>query len=341
MFDLLLLTGVVGSFLVNLPGRMDGDELFVRYFLALILILSFFIAPKREIKSVPLGVFLLIALASVFASYRVPVIGVFKEVLLGLLAVKVIAERTTIRSYELGLPLTVFWLFFNVLLLAQGFGSVLKGWELAGTFVMPWMMGSAACLSIPFVKKWKKEWCLMLLPAVLLSHSTACFAIALLMYVYPIKFTQRKLYVTLASLGALLVAYVLIFDFSFELTRFQVMFNSFPHCHNWITGNGIGSWLHMAFYRMNGITPTHWTTAHNLYYQVFFEMGILGLLALLAVLLALWVKSYGSCRTALLGVLMLNLVHPVAHFPRFSVFLVILTAMILKDDGLKEVPDAH
>lgn len=332
MFDLLLLTGVVGSFLVNLPGRVDGDELFVRYFLALVLILSFFLSPKRKIKSNTLGVFLLVSMASVFMAYRTPVIGMFKEVLLGLLAVKVTAERETLTPAMLGKALSIFWLCFNVLLLAQAFGCIFQGSELAGSFVMPWMMGSAAVLSIPFVKSFNVWWCLLLLPAVLLSHSTACAVVALILFIQPKRISWKVLgYVTIAFL-----AYILFFDFSFESTRFQIWENTAKFIRNPFLGNGIGSWLHMAFYRMNGETPIHWTTAHNLYYQTFFEMGALGLASLIAVLLTLWSKSHGPCRSALLGLLMLSFVHPIVHFPRFAVFLVLLVAMILQNDGVKE-----
>lgn len=336
MFDLLLLTGVAGSFLVNLPGRWDGDELFVRSFLALVLILSFFVSPKRQIKSASVGVFLLTAMLSMLFNYHTPQRGVFMEVMLGFLAVNVIAERQTLTPAFLGKFLSIFWLCFNVVLLAQAMGSIYKGWELAGSFIMPWIMGSAACLSIPFVKSFGRRFCLFLLPAILLSHSSACVAVALLMYFYPIKLTYKKRYVIMAGgVVGLFLAYFLMFDFNFEITRFEVWRNTFAHIHNLIVGNGIGSWMHMAFSRMNGVTQIHWTTAHNLYYQVFFEMGILGLLALLAMLRGLWVKSYGPCRTALLGLLMLSLVHPVVHFPRFSVFLVVLMAMILRNDGVK------
>jgi hypothetical protein len=53
----------------------------------------------------------------------------------------------------------------------------------------------------------------------------------------------------------------------------------------------------------------------------------------------LWVKSCGPCRTALLGLLMLSFAHPIVHFPRFSVFLVVLMAMILKNDCFWIGPD--
>lgn len=330
MFDLLLLSGVVGSFLVNLPGRMDGDELFVRYFLALVLILSFFLSPKREVKSKTLGVFLLVALTSVAFSFRTPIIGVFKELLLGLLAVKFIAGRESLTPSKVGIALVCFWTVVNVLLVCQKMGLIYQNEQLAGPFLMPWIMGSMAALSVPFVKSFNVRWLVVLLPAVLLSHSTACAATAVALLVYP----KISFKVVSASVIALL-AYILFFDNSLDSARFEVWTRSFAHIHNFWIGNGIGAWAHEGFAKANGADMYHWTTAHNLYYQTFFEMGFLGLGALGAVLWSLWVKSYGPCRSALLGLLMLSLVHPIVHFPRFSVFLVILAAMILRNDGLK------
>jgi O-antigen ligase len=281
-------------------------------------------------------VFLLAAMISVFLSYTVPVKGVFKELLIGLVAVKVIAERTELTALSFGTGLMCFWAGFNVILASQALGLIFPGHELAGTFIMPWMMGSAAVLSIPFIKEHGKKWLVLILPAILLSKSTACAAVAILMFVLPLKITQKKTYVTIGALSlASLVAYVLIFDFSFETTRFGIWKNTFAHIHNFWTGSGIGSWMHKAFFRMNGETPVHWVTAHNLYYQTLFEMGIIGLLALLAVLRELWVKSYGPARNALLGLLMLSFVHPIVHYPRFSLFLVVLAGMILRNDGIQ------
>ena len=329
MFDLLILSGVLGSFLFFLPGRLDGDEFFSLYFLALIAICSFCVSRCREIRFPALGAFLALAVLSLAFNLHAPHKWVMLNLFTAGMAIFVIAERTNLRMDVIGLVLALFFLAHNIVLLLQHNGVLFHGTELSGTFVMPWVMGCVACLAIPFVKSFNRDLCLFLVPSILLSHSTICVLVAILLFLQPKRCNWKV--IGLATIA--LLSYILIFDRNIDSVRFTTVMNTLPHIKNWIIGNGIGSFGHSAFIHFNGVTPELWKWAHVEAYQVLFEMGILGFAALCVVVKGLWVRCHGSLRYAFLGVLMLSLFHPIAHFPRISVFIVLIVALILKGES--------
>ena len=334
MFNLLVLLGVVGSqfFMISNPTR--GDELWVFNWLLLVALSSFVFRPNRVVDVKWFGVVTLVAITSVFANnaavQRPIYFGLFLHIFVASLAIKTIAERMTFAPRKIGLILIRIWLVMYGVLILQSLGIVWKDYELSGFYTMPWMMGSAAVLSIPFIRKMKSWYgCILILPIVM-SHSSSIAAVALVMWIQP---KLRWKYILLVVLAVF--AYVFLFDRGLDTARFAVIKNSFPYWHNHIFGDGIGSWAHKAFVRYNGADLYYWRWAHNELYQMTTETGILGGLSVLALISNLFRRISTEQKYYMFGIVVLSMFHPIFHIPRLIPFLILIFAMFVRRNSVE------
>lgn len=334
MFNFIVLIGLWGSQFFLIPKWASGDEIWVFYWLVLIAISSFGLKENRRVDVrwfVPLLSF---SLLSVLLHYGVPqfyiYFGVFLHLFLGCLAVKIIAERITIAPRKIGELLLRLWIVVHGVLILQSLGFVWKDYELSGFYTMPWMMGSAAVLSIPFIRKLKSWYGAILILPIAMSHSSAIVGVALVMWLQPKLRPSNILLVVFMALS-----YIFLFDRGLDTARFAVIEKSIPYVHNWIIGDGIGSWAHRAFVRLNGQDLYYWRWAHNELYQMTTETGILGGLSVLALIFNLFKRISVEQRYYLFGIVALSMVHPIFHIPRLIPFLILIFAMMVRRNSVE------
>jgi hypothetical protein len=311
-----------------------GDELWVFFWLTLVASSSLVFKQNRIVDVRWFGAVVAVSLASMFNNYFAPqqpiYMAVFLKVLLACLAIKTIAERMTISARQIGSVLIRVWISVYIVLIFQAFGLVFKGYELSGFYTMPWMMGSAAVLSIPFIRKMKSWYGVILILPLLLSHSTACIGVALVMWLQP----RLKLkYILLVVF--LLLTYMFLCDSGLDTARFVVIKKTIPYTHNWIFGDGIGSWAHKAFVRHNGADLYYWRWAHNELYQMTTETGILGGLSVLALISYYFKVISVEQRYYLFGIFALSMVHPIFHIPRLIPFIILIFAVMIRRNSVE------
>lgn len=334
MFNLLVLLGVVGSqfFMISNPTR--GDELWVFNWLLLISLSSFLFKPNRVVDVRWFFVLCLVTIISVFANdaaVQRPIYwGLFIHVFVASLAIKTVSERMTISTRQIGSVLLRVWIVMYGVLILQALGLIWKDYELSGIYTMPWMMGSAAVLSIPFIRKMKSWYGVILILPLLLSHSTGCIGVALVMWLQPKL--KLKYILLVVFLG---LSYMFLFDKGIDTARFAVIKKTIPHIHNWIFGDGIGSWAHKAFVRLNGKDLYYWRWAHNEFYQMTTETGIIGGLSVLALIFNLFKRITVEHKYYLFGIVALSMIHPIFHIPRLIPFIIIIFAMMIRRDGIE------
>jgi hypothetical protein len=280
-------------------------------------------------------VFLFFTLLSVLNNRTVvqfPIyLHVFINVLLGCIAVKTIAERFTISAKRFGDVIVRLWIVVYGVLILQTLGFIWKDYELSGFYSMPWMMGSAAILSIPFIRRMKSWYGSILILPILMSHSTVCIAVALGMWFQP----KLKLKYCLLMVLAIL-SYIWLFDNGLDTARFAVIKNSIPYTHNWIFGDGIGSWAHKAFVRLNGDDLYYWRWAHNEFFQTATETGVLGLLSVLALIKYHFKVINLDQKYQLIGISVLAMFHPIFHNPRLIPFLIVIFAIMVRRNSVED-----
>lgn len=336
LFNLLVILGVWGSQFFLIPNWVNGDEVWVFYFLILVTVGSVFYKPKRNVGCGIIGLILVASLVSVLCHFESPVqfifVQAFMRVLLGVLAVEVISEHCTISMKQFGEILLWMWIIQHFVMIAQLRGMIFHGNQLSGTYMMPWLMGTCACLSIPFMRKLKPWYSAILVIPLIMSYSSACVVAALFMFIQP-----RLNWVNITICILLILSYILLFDFSFDTNRFWVIRNSFPYWNNHIIGDGIGSWAHKGFIRLNGNDYYYWRWAHNELYQMMVETGVVGLLATLAFCWMCFRRACVEMRYYFIGILALSMVHPIMHLPRSIPLILLLMAFILRRSNGEEI----
>lgn len=329
MLNLLLIWGVLGSQFFFVRKWANGDELWVFYWLVLVTVCSFRCGLKRSVDMKAFFFLLLASFASMFANFFKPqqpiYFQVFLKVLLGCLTVRIIAERITLAPRKIGLWLTKMWIVIHIVLFFQILGIIFKNYELSGFYTMPWIMGCAACLSIPFFNRVKPWYSVLLVLPILFSKSNACAVVATFMWLRP-RFNWKHI-----LLAVLMIAgYVFFFDYSFSSARIIAVTKTIPHWHNWVFGDGIGAWAHKAFVIYNGKDPYYWRWAHNEFYQMLVETGFLGLSAVLYMIFNLFKGINRDQKYYLFGICSLALVHPIFHMPRLIPYLVLLFSFFVR-----------
>lgn len=311
--------------------------------LMLLAIYSFFSKPKREVSFALPAAMMLLALFTVtvrnYWIYENTLLNVF----VWMLAMKALAERMDDASEKV---------FSWTLLLANLTGNVFIAWQffgrdpfynpiyeqVAGTSLVPWILGSTAVLSIPFIYSLSPWTCLTVLPMLFFSQSKACALIGAFVFVIMVSQKNRKVLFWAAALSiAAALAYPFLTEDQFDMTRLIVWKRTFKYSWNYLWGSGIGSWCHMGFkWNAPGDFDYHWRTAHFEIYQYFFEQGQAGLCLLFAFLWKLFSSSSVRTRAALFGIVSLSCVHPIFHHGRLAVLLCIIIALALKERAISD-----
>lgn len=334
MFNLLVLLGVLGSQFFLVPKISSGDELWVFFWLTLVAVSSLVWKANRLVDVKLFALVLITTMLSVLCN-----IGeikatifflVFINVFVGCLAVKTIAERITLSEKDVGRVLLRLWIIVHGTLILQSLGVIWKGYELSGFYTMPWIMGCTATLSIPFIRKIKSWYGTILVLPILLSHSSSIVAVALVMWFQPKLRLRSILLVTLIALS-----YIWLFDRGLDVARFVVIEKSIPHVHNWLVGDGVGSFAHRALVGNNGETLRWWRWAHNELYQMTTETGVLGALSVLALIFNLFKRISVEQKYTLFGICSLAMFHPIFHMPRLIPFLVLIFAYMIRRDSVE------
>lgn len=332
MFDLLVVLGAFGSQFFLSPKWVNGDELWVFYWLTLVIVGAFFEKGKREVSVRWFGAITLVSLISVFCNFFVPqqpiYIQVFLKVLIGCLAIRMIAERLTISDKDIGNWLLLLWIINHGILILQKFGMIFEGYQLSGFYTMPWMMGCAAVLSIPFMRKLKKWYSAILILPILFSHSIAIVALGILM------FFQPKLKHALFAILAVTL-YMFFVDSGIDFERFIVIKNSMKYWDNLFFGDGIGAWAHHGFTRLNGSDPYWWRWAHNELYQWCTETGIVGGAIILGLFRDMFIHANLEKKYHVAGIFLLAMVHPIFHIPRLIPFLILFFSEAVRRRNLE------
>jgi hypothetical protein len=336
MFDFLVLLVLFGSFVFYSPIRVDGDELWSLYGLAFIAVLPFFIGRKeRKVELKWIGIVLMAAMASIFFNITGPVKSSFANLLTGCFALKAISENSNLTPKLLGKFLAWFLVLTGVVISLQFAGidplffHQFKG-EVTGTFTTTWALGCFAALTVPFLFSWNPSACLLAIPALYFSRSSAAVFFAVLMFL----FMLRRFSFRLIGVGIILaLSYICFFDAGVDTARFAVMQGSLKYLSSFVHGNGIGSWAHEGFIRLNGADNYYWRFAHNELFQMYFETGVIGLLATAGAIVMFLKTKSRALLAAVIGLLAISCFHSPFHYGRLSVFGVIILALALKESS--------
>lgn len=338
MLDFLLSIGLLASLTIYNPKRIDGEEFLAFSVLMFFAIYSFFLKRKREVNFTLPAAMMALALFTVTVKNYWIFQGTISNIFVWMLAALYLAERIDDRSenvFSLALLLNNF--ISNAFIVWQFFGRdpfynpVYE--EVAGTSLLPWVLGCTAVLTIPFIYRMSPWTCLTVIPMLYFSESKTCVVIGAFVFLIMVSKNNRKVLWWAAALTILAaIAYPFVTKDEMNLTRLIVWKRTLKYSSNYLLGNGIGSWCHMGFkWNAPGDSSYHWRTAHNEIYQYFFEQGQAGLCLLLAFLWRLFISASVKTKASLFGVVCLSFVHPIFHFGRLAVLLCVITAIALKD----------
>jgi hypothetical protein len=333
MFDLLVLTGVLGSLCFFIPTRMDGDELFTFYWCALIVICSLFFKKQRNIGFKLLGLNVLMAWATMFLNFKIPVRWEFINLLLGALSIITISQTTRISTRKLGWVLLAYYAISNVFIFLQ----ILKldkiylplFEEVSGVSTIPWMTGCTAVIGLPLVYRLNPLFCVVLIPGLFYSLSMSCVLSAAVMFCWlAVKTSKIKFKYILLLVLILITVFIAKYAHHLNTDRLEVWRLSAAFMKNHVYGNGLGSWAHEAFIRTNGMDTYHWRWAHNEFYQHYFEQGVVGLSLMLSWLVVLIFRTRDLfISTSLLGIVLISNFHPVMHTGRLLGLIIVVIAL--------------
>ena len=274
------------------------------------------------------GILLLFAIFSAVYNFSVPTRVAVTHFSVGLLAYRIISEHISLSHKQVGRVLLGWACVANVFIILQIFKidpiyqPVYE--EVAGTTLMPWIMGCVAAMAVPFVASVHPLAPLALAPLAIFSHSTVCFV------AYAGAFGAPYIK-NFKTVGIILIAgllYILIFDRVFDHRRFVGLIETSQYIKSLFLGNGLGSFAHSGFLMYNGQTAYHWRWSHNELHQHFFEQGLFAAftLASWALFLFLDVKDRAT-KTLLAVIFFLSCFHPIFHFGKTIYLSLIILGM--------------
>ena len=326
---ILLSVILIGSWLFFLPGRFDGDQIFVLSSLMAVCAASLFIRPVRSVNVKWLAACVLYAILTMFLNAAWFKVYMLTNLTLGALAVKMIADRIQSKTF-LGILLLNALAIAGLMLITPNIYATM--YQDNGAFMgKPWALGSFAALSIPLVTLIHPAFGLFAAPLLLASHSSVCLLAAGLAVLWLLWGYRPAIALLGGFLGVLGGLFVVIREGGMEIHRFQVWKNSFKYLMEApIFGHGFGSWAHMGFAHSNGAELQHWPWAHNELYQHFFEQGIVGLVVLSGFLWSLR-KCSRNTQAALLAMTVLAFFHPILHWAKLIPLCIVIFALAVKE----------
>lgn len=344
MFDLFVRIGLFISLIFFWPSRISGDELFSLGALTALIVLGLFTPAKRQVKiGLPAALFVW-AYATMFLNMKQPIQMSVSNLFVGFLAFKTMAERIDTDARPLG-KLLFFFCGLSIVLIGMQHAKLDRWYspffdnEIAGFSFRPWILGCSAVMALPFLYDESPWATLILIPLLIVGHSTICVAAALVGFLICLDRDFPNLVRRLTVVAGLLVTVYIFYDNGIEWTRFVVWAKTLPYLKNPAIGMGFGAWAHEGFMRMNGTDPYHWRWAHNEFYQYFFEQGYVGLTLLLSWLFVLFVRNKSHiARAALVSTALISFFHPVYHWGKLS-YLGIFILAFVEAGRIKDTPN--
>ena len=335
MFDFLIYAGVISSLFFVAPSKVNGNEILTWYLCLLTVISSFFFKKKREVNLKPLVFLLLYVLVADLPMVSFPPVRhETLNLLIGILSVKIIAERISLSYRVLGkwlLGLCVFVLvcfvlrYFNIISLFWHERNPVFGY--ASLFSVPWVMGCAVVMAIPFLYAVHPAALILTLPLIYYSHSSVCFVAA--MGEFLALLLVDKKYKTFAVFSVIvLLAGLYWFGRIDGITedRFNAWVRSLKYMKYPFTGRGFGTWAHHGFTLTVGADEYYWNNAHNDFFQWFWELGWFGIAALLPWYGRLF-RAKGYALVSVAGLISICFIHAVMHTGQLVFFAIFLIAM--------------
>ena len=340
MFNLLIRIFLVGGLIFIWPERVDSNELMALSCMMILVLVSYSSEPFRPIGIMALFVPFLFSVLTLFFSKSVVCMSSVLNVFVALTAIKAIGERYDMNNRTVGIWLAFLFLINAAFLYLQSLGldkvyaPNFSQFGISGTMELPWALGCAAVLALPFIMEINPFIGLLMMPFLWLSQSSACILAGLVaLFVYFIK-NKKYLMVTLAASPLILIVYVL--KDGFDSNRLHVWKTALAYFKHPIIGSGLGSWAHVPFrHETTAGDPTTfmwWRWAHNEFYQQAFEQGIIGLLMLIFVCFVIFKFAKTQCtRAALTGLYILCVFHPVLHWGKLSFFAILIVGIALAE----------
>ncbi len=300
---------------------MDSDELCSTLTAIGIILISLFIKARRSVNLFGLSVACGIGLLTTIANPTVPAKMILLNSIIGLLFIKVVADRIEPEGLvkKLGAVALGLAVISNAALFLQIMGklSFAPMWpDNCGIFLLPWITGVFAVISLPLIYQIHPLLCAVLLPQLFYSRSTIAMvcALAAFGYLWAAQY-GRKAVVWLAVSGiSIFSAFIYFFDRTIDMNRFKFWYKTSAYIENWFVGNGLGAFCHKGFIMDMGGEKRYIRWAHNEFYQTVFDMGLVTLIAMLCVAAVFFLQTNKYLKAALVSMLALALFHPVFHF---------------------------
>lgn len=332
-FDILASTLLLASFLFIAPLRYDGDQIFALIACMVLASLASFYPAKRHVDTrIPATFFVFATAVGLweFAWFKVYALVVL---FIGLAALKTFAERTAGNFRFYGWVLLATACVVNAHLWMQ-----LNGWDpvwavtfrdQGAMFGKPWALGSFAAMSVPFLYAVHPVAPILVTPLLWFSHSSLCVAAGLLGWWLCMGRTWRWITVCLVPIGAL---YYLGHDGGPENHRVEIWKNTWHFVveRPWF-GRGYGSWEHSGFVRFINGEGVAQPWAHNEFYQILYELGVVGAVLLVGWVLWLFVKIERFLKAALVVTCACAFFHPIMHWGRLVLFPILILGLCLAD----------
>lgn len=316
IYNLFILIFVTVSTFIYLPHPEGVDvvewgyqaqELFFRYGVIMLFGLSLFLKPIRQANFKIIGVFLVyaVAISSLFGmdiASRKALLNIF----LGIIFYKLVFEYSDLDLKKIGT--WFFWILFanfvmtwlqffkldpiyqtaDPRLLSVGF------WEPSGFMGITPHVGSLAVICSPLLFYVHPLLTLLVLPMLwTASNSTAILAFLVIMFFMLKRILKPKIFYPIVVLGFLTAIYYVIFQDmpggEFQ-RRFIIWHESLKHVlrESPFFGMGLGGFAKLAPVTQTfsksilGNQTQIWIWAHNEFFQVLFELGLVGFFILMA-----------------------------------------------------------
>lgn len=332
MFDFFVQVSIICSTIFYNPRRIDGEEILSFMLMVFFAVYALMTEKKRSVSVFLPALMVLLALYTNALKFFWPSYEVTINMLVFLFAMKCIAERITLDHKVIGKAFIVHHVISLTFICIQYFSRdifynpVYK--EVAGTSLLPWVLGCTAAISVPFVAAVSPWLCLLIVLLLWFGKSKFCFAVGVAAFgLLYFRWSKKYFAILLASFASAAIGYALMAQDKFSLTRVAIWKGSFKYIKNYFWGNGIGSWAHTGFIsHAPGDMNYHWRTAHNEFYQHFFEQGGIGLTLLLIWLLIMFLRCSPRTKIALFTISALSCIHPIFHFGRTTFILSVILA---------------
>ena len=295
-FDVFLRFMLIGSAVFFLPNQMSyGPQMMVLHYSAFAMIgLSLFVPPRRQVNNVFLALILFYGMVhTLLFGYHEYMRDALMNLFVGIVLIKVIAERVDLNRKKLGWVFIGFILANYVLLILQYFDKDpifqmvffenRPEIDMVGFMGIRYALASWGVLVTPFVYSVHPLACLLVLPLLYIGKSSTCVVGYWLVISFIMWIKHRKLFwifVPITFVAGLW--YILKFDMPKGqfMKRIKVWFGGIGIGRGtaWF-GRGLGAWAATKFVtiQQNGL-PEMWVWAHNEFLQYWYEQGVLGCL---------------------------------------------------------------